>query len=43
MVIVVGITLIWQKAVAAIYTLSSYKKLYWHYLVDGQKIAKPPN
>ena len=37
-VIVVGVTLIWRKAVAAI-------KLCWRHLnlVDGRKIAKPPN
>ena len=35
-VFIVGITLIWQKAVAAIHIHNSYK-LYWHYLnlLDG--------
>ena len=44
LIIVFGVTLIWQKAVAAIYLIAV--KLYWRYLnlVDGQKIAKsPPN
>ena len=38
-VIIVGITLIWQKAVATI-----HMKLYWRhlYLADRRKIAKLP-
>ena len=42
-VIVVGVTLIWRKAVAVIHTIAM--KLYWHHLnlADGRKIAKPPN
>ena len=42
-VIVVGVTLIWQKAVAAIHIIAI--KLYWHHLnlADGRKIAKSPN
>ena len=42
-VIVVGVTLIWRKAVAVIHTIAI--KLYWRHLnlADGLKIAKPPN
>ena len=42
-VIVVGVTLIWRKAVAAIHVIAM--KLYWRHLnlADRRKIAKPPN
>jgi len=42
-VIIVGVTLSWRKAVAAIHIIAI--TLYWRHLnlADGRKIAKPPN
>ena len=41
--IIVGVTLIWQKAEAAIHIIAM--TLHWRHLnlADGREIAKPPN